>query len=46
VITGNKRRRGQFGQSLGSWVFDLDNFFIPQGFYGVFDVFCLVWAGL
>ncbi|MEM1540778.1 MAG: methyltransferase domain-containing protein [Candidatus Bathyarchaeia archaeon] len=34
---GSRAIKGQFGQSLGSWIFDLDNFLIPHGFYGVFD---------
>ena len=41
MIMGSKEIRGQSGQSLGSCVFDLDNFLNPHGFYGVFDF--LVW---
>ena len=33
MIIGSKEIRGQLGQSLGFWVFDLDNFLIPHGFY-------------
>ena len=40
MIIGRKEMRGQFGQILVS---DFDNFFIPQGFYGVFDF--AVWNG-